>query len=100
MMPGPPPVIVAMPFFAMSPPTCRAFAYIGSSGVVLAEPNTVTAGPSSASAPNPSTNSAWMRSTRQGSVCSQAVSVSGCSRWLTVVSRGIIWPRMITGPRR
>ena len=45
MMPGPPPVIVAMPFFAISPPTCRAPAYIASSGAVLADPNTVITGP-------------------------------------------------------
>ncbi len=39
---------------------------------VRAEPKIATAGPSPASRPNPSTNSAWMRSTRQGSVCTQS----------------------------
>ena len=39
---------------------------------VRAEPKIDTAGPSSASRPNPSTNSAWMRSTRHGSVCTQS----------------------------
>ena len=38
-----------------------------------AEPNTVTARGTSASAPKPSTNSLWIRSTRQGSVCTQSV---------------------------
>ena len=66
---------------------------------VRAEPNTTTAGPTSASAPKPSTNSAWMRRTRQGSMCSQSVDSSGASRLPVVVSEGIIGPRMITGPR-
>jgi uncharacterized protein (TIGR00730 family) len=35
---------------------------------VRADPKTATAVPSSASRPNPSTNSAWIRSTRHGSV--------------------------------
>ena len=50
-----------------------ATAYAGSSGAVRAEPNTEIAGPSSASAPKPSTNSLWIRSTRHGSVCTQSV---------------------------
>ena len=33
----------------------------------------LTAGPSSASVPKPSTNSDWIRSTRHGSVCTQSV---------------------------
>src|SRR5580693_1061913 len=49
---------------------------------VRAEPKIETAGPSSASRPNPSTNSAWIRSTRQGSVCTQsAVPRRSSSRW-------------------
>ena len=39
---------------------------------VRAEPKMETAGPSSASRPKPSTNSAWIRSTRHGSVCTQS----------------------------
>ena len=39
---------------------------------VRAEPKIETAGPSSASRPNPSTNSAWIRITRHGSVCTQS----------------------------
>ena len=41
--------------------------------MVRAEPKTLTAGPSSAKVPKPSTNSVWMRSTRQGSVWTQSV---------------------------
>ena len=50
---------------------------LGRFGSVRADPKTVTALGISASASNPSTNSPWMRSTRQGSVCSHWVS----SRW-------------------
>ena len=46
----------------------------------------LTAGPSSASAPKPSTNSAWMRSTRHGSVCTQSLGPRvSSSRWSVVV---------------
>ena len=51
-----------------------------------AEPKTAIAGPSSASAPKPSTNSAWMRSTRHGSVCTQSVGPrESSSRWSVVL---------------
>ena len=49
----------------------------GGRPVVRAEPNTAIAGPSSASAPKPSTNSAWIRSTRHGSVCTQSRRAAG-----------------------
>ena len=64
----------------------------------LAEPNTPMAGPSSASAPKPSMNSDWMRSTRQGSVCTQSVGPrESSSRW-SVVERSTWAPRRIVGP--
>ena len=66
-----------------------AAAYIGSSGWVRAEPNTLTAGPSSASAPKPSTNSAWIRRTRHGSVCTQSAGPRESSRRWSVVLSGI-----------
>ncbi len=49
-----------------------ASAYSAVPCFVLADPKTETATPSSASRPNPSTNSAWMRITRHGSVCTQS----------------------------
>ena len=67
---------------------------------VRAEPKIETAGPSSASRPNPSTNSAWIRSTRQGSVCTQSAAPRrSSSRWSVVVA-GIWLPRSVTGPWR
>ena len=39
---------------------------------VRADPKTETAGPKSASAPKPSTNSDWIRRTRHGSSCNQS----------------------------
>ena len=81
--PGPPPVITAYPASTSLRPNSSAAAYIGSSGLVRAEPNTLIAGPSSASMPNPSMNSDWIRSTRHGSVCTQSdgprLSSSRCS---------------------
>ncbi len=63
-----------------------------------AEPKTLTAGPSSASAPKPSTNSLWMRMTRHGSVCSQSLGPwLSSSRWSVVVP-GTREPRSVTGP--
>ena len=55
-------------------------------------------GPSSASAPKPSMNSAWIRSTRHGSVCTQSVGPrESSSRWSVVVPS--TWFRRITtGP--
>ena len=63
-----------------------------------ADPKMLTAGPMFASAPKPSTNSAWMRSTRQGSVCTHSpLSRVSSSRWSVVV--GWTWPRRSsTGP--
>ena len=51
MMPGPPPVMTATSFAARSSPARRAALYRGSVRRVRADPNTETAGPSSASAP-------------------------------------------------
>ena len=99
MMPGPPPVITATPSPAILLATRQAAWYMGSDLGVRADPKTATAGPSSASAPKPSTNSAWMRRTRQGSMWSQSVPPSLESRWLAVVVLGTMGPRMMTGPR-
>src|SRR3954467_5707978 len=97
--PGPPPVITAYPAPTSFRPHSSAAAYIGSSGLVRADPNTQIAAPSSASMPNPSMNSDWIRSTRHGSVCTQSdgprLSSSRCSdveacTWLR---------RIVTGPR-
>ena len=66
--------------------------------LVRAEPKTVIAGPSSASVPNPSTNSDWIRSTRHGSACTQSVPPrDSSSRWSVVVDCTWSWRRM-TGP--
>src|SRR6516164_10617371 len=67
---------------------------------VLAEPKIATAGPSSASRPNPSTNSAWIRSTRHGSVCTQSLGPRRSSRRWSVVVLGIARPRSMAGPWR
>ena len=67
-------------------PSSSAWAYDGWSSGVRAEPKTPIAGPISASDPKPSTNSAWMRRTRHGSVCSQlAEPRSSNSRWSVVL---------------
>lgn len=51
-----------------------------------AEPKTLIAGGSSARVPKPSMNSDWMRSTRQGSVCTQSLGArSSSSRWSVVL---------------
>ena len=63
-----------------------------------AEPKTLTAGPSSARAPNPSTNSLWIRMTRHGSVWSQSARpLLSSSRWSVVVP-GTRERRSVTGP--
>ncbi len=79
-------------------PSSTAAAYIGWSVGVRAEPNTLTAGPTSARVPKPSTNSDWMRMTRHGSECTQSVSPRlSSSRWSVVVD--CTWScRRITGP--
>jgi hypothetical protein len=69
----------------------------------LAEPNTATAGPISASVSKPATNSEVILSTRHGSWCSQPVSPSSSSsRWSVVLSSasGIWLRRSSTGPRK
>src|SRR6478609_2831462 len=65
-----------------------------------ADPNTETAAPSSASSPKPSTNSAWIRSTRHGSACTQSDGPrESSSRWSVVVKS--TWSRRCrTGPLR
>src|SRR5438045_1955636 len=68
IVPGPPPVMTAKPRRASSAERARAASYIGSGGRTRAEPKKVTAGPIVASASKPATNSAWIRSTRQGSL--------------------------------
>ena len=96
--PGPPPVMTAKPARASAAPRRSPSAQSGWSSGVRAEPNTLTAGPSSASAPKPSTNSDWMRSTRQGSECTQSVGPRlSSSRWSVVVP-GTSLPRSVTGP--
>jgi hypothetical protein len=77
MMPGPPPVIVAKPASGEPPPRSTAAVYIGSASGVRAEPKTETAGPTSASASKPATNSPVMRRTRQVSL---RVKAAACSR--------------------
>ena len=66
-------MITVSPASASLRPNSTPVAYEGWSGLVRADPNTLTAGPSSARVPKPSTNSVWIRSTRQGSVCTQSV---------------------------
>src|SRR4029077_10746741 len=79
IVPGPPPVITAKPRRESSAARARALSYIGSGGRTRAEPKKVTAGPRVASASNPATNSAWMRSTRQGSLSRKSGAASGRS---------------------
>src|SRR5512145_3431126 len=104
MIPGPPPVTTAKPACARAQPSSSARAYIGSSGVVRAEPKTEIAGPSSARAPKPSTNSDWIRMTRHGSVCTQSLGPrESRSRWSVVLRwnalrRIVVRPRCLVGP--
>src|SRR5439155_26268503 len=79
IVPGPPPVMTAKPRRASSAARARAASYIGSGGRTRAEPKKVTAGPSVASASKPATNSAWIRSTRQGSLSRNSGAPSGRS---------------------
>src|ERR1700682_47308 len=79
MVPGPPPVMMAKPRRARSAASARAAAYIGSGGRTRAEPKNVTAGPTVASAEKQATNSAWVRSTRQGSLSRNSGALSGRS---------------------
>ena len=98
--PGPPPVITAKPASASAAPSSRPISYSAMVAGVRAEPNTVTARGSSASMPKPSTNSAWIRSTRHGSVCTQSLGPrESSSRWSVVVSSWLYSPRSTTGPR-
>src|SRR5260370_15102678 len=82
IVPGPPPVMMAKPRRASSAASARAASYIGSGGRTRAEPKKVTAGPSVASASKPATNSAWIRSTRQGSLSRNSGAPSGRSNRL------------------
>jgi hypothetical protein len=92
-------VITAKPALASAVPSARPAAYSGWSGAVRALPNTLTALGSSASRPNPSTNSDWIRSTRQGSACTQSFEPRLDSSRSSVVP-GLIWSRRsTTGPR-
>lgn len=68
MAPGPPPVITAKPASTSARPIRTPASYSGVPAGVRAEPKTLIALGSSASAPKPSTNSDWMRMTRHGSV--------------------------------
>src|SRR5215472_13871385 len=100
MIPGPPPVMTAYPAPLSAAAISSASSYCGVPGSVRAEPKTETAMPSSASSPKPSTNSAWMRITRQGSVCTQSEGPRlSSSRWSVVVA-GICLSRSVTGPWR
>ncbi len=100
MAPGPPPVMTANPASTSALPSSTPVWYSKDSGPVRAEPKTLMALPSSASAPNPSTNSDWMRMTRQGSVCTQLESLLvSSSRW-SVVPGWICSRRRTTGPSR
>jgi hypothetical protein len=91
-------VITAKPASASARPIRTPASYSRDSTGVRAEPKTLTAGPSSASAPKPSTNSDWMRSTRQGSLCTHSVSPRlSSSRW-SVVPESTCPRRRITGP--
>ena len=77
--------MTAKPASASARPMRTPGSYSGASAGVRAEPKTLTAGPSSASAPKPSTNSDWMRITRQGSVCTQSDGPAvSSSRWSVV----------------
>src|SRR5205807_8686958 len=79
MVPGPPPVMIAKVRRDSSAARARAASYIGSGGRTRAEPKKVTAGPSVASASKPATNSAWILSTRQGSLSRNSGAPSGRS---------------------
>ena len=77
-----------------------SFSYSAEPGLLRAEPKIETAAPSSASRPKPSTNSAWMRIIRHGSVCTQSDGPRrSSSRWSVVVA-GICLSRNVTGPWR
>jgi len=94
-------VITAKLSRASAAPSSRPSAYSLCSRGVRAEPNTVTARGSSASMPKPSTNSAWIRSTRHGSVCTQSLCPRESSRrWSVVLDSMRCWRRSTTGPRR
>src|SRR5262245_37369241 len=77
-----------------------AMSYCGVPARAREEPNTDTALPISASRPNPSTNSAWIRSTRHGSMCTQSLGPRRSSRRWSVVVLGIARPRSMAGPWR
>ena len=99
MIPGPPPVMTAYPASARPAPIRLGLLVLARCPAGRGrEPNTETAGPSSASSPKPSTNSAWIRSTRHGSVCTQSLGPRrSSSRWSVVVF-GMWSPRSVAGP--
>ena len=81
--------MTANPAFARAPPTRTPMSYAGCVAGIRAEPNTEIAGPISARSLKPSTNSAWIFSTRHGSVCTQSASpVLSSSRWSVVEPSG------------
>src|SRR5215831_1748828 len=100
MIPGPPPVITAYPALTRPAEIRVASSYCAVPSRARDEPNIDTAMPSPASRPNPSTNSAWIRSTRQGSVCTQSLGPRRSSRRWSVVVLGIARPRSMAGPCR
>ena len=92
MIPGPPPVMTAKPASTRARAEALAGRVLLVPRLVRAEPKTLTALPSSASMPKPSTNSDWMRSTRHGSVWTQSLGPrESSSRSSVVVSS--TWPR-------
>ncbi len=98
MAPGPPPVMTANPACTSLRPTSSPMAYDGWSSGVRADPNTAIAGPSSARAPKPSTNSAWIRITRHGSVCTQSDGPRESSSRASVVEPSTWLRRWMIGP--
>ena len=97
--PGPPPVITAYPALASAAPSRSASSHSGLSGLLRADPNTLTARGRSASVSKPSTNSLRMRSARQASLVFQSARPRGSSsRWSAVLG-GIASRGRVTGPR-
>ena len=91
--------LTAQPAWTSLPPSSRPIAYSGAPVGVRALPKTLTARGSSASRPNPSTNSAWMRSTRHGSVWTQSDGPRTSSSRSSVVLACTCPRRRVTGPR-
>lgn len=97
--PGPPPVITAYPARARAAPSSSASRHSGLSGMLRAEPKTLTAGGRSARVSKPSTNSDRMRSARQASLVFQSPRPrESSSRWSAVLL-GMAPRRSVTAPR-